>query len=182
MRRLVRFDPETTNNPFADPSDPDYLGYDADLGGRATFEGGIPLNRPPYAYLVAVDLNAGEIAWRVPFGRGSDRLRGHPALRGLDLPDRLGTPGAPGAIVTRGGLVFVSGGEDTLYAFDKATGREVWSAPLTERSTATPMTCRTESGRQFVLVATGSGPARSSRRSRRRDSLAITDVLSRIAR
>lgn len=157
VQRLVKFDPETTNNPFADATDPDYVGYDADLGGRATFEGGIPLNKPPYAWLVAVDLNAGDIAWRVPFGRGSERLRAHPALRGLELPERLGTPGAPGAIVTLGGLVFVGGGEDALYAFDKRTGQEVWSAPLEERSTATPMTYRTASGRQFVLVATGSG-------------------------
>jgi len=151
------FDPETTTNPFADADDPDYVGYDADLGGRATFEGGIPLNKPPYAYLVAVDLNAGDVAWRVPFGRGSDRLRAHPALQGLDLPDRLGTPGAPGSIVTKGGLVIVGGGEDTLYAFDKRTGREVWSALLPERSAATPMTYRTGTGRQFVLIATGSG-------------------------
>ena len=157
VQRLVKFDPETTTNPFADTADPDYVGYDADLGGRATFEDGIPLNKPPYAYLVALDLNTGDIAWRVPFGRGSDRLRAHPALRGVDLPDRLGTPGAPGAIVTRGGLVFAGGGEDTIYAFDKRTGREVWSAPLPERSGATPMTYQTGGGRQFVLIATGSG-------------------------
>ena len=157
VQRLVKFDPETTTNPFADTTDPDYVGYDADLGGRATFEDGIPLNKPPYAYLVALDLNSGDIAWRVPFGRGSDRLRAHPALGGVDLPDRLGTPGAPGSIVTRGGLVFAGGGEDALYAFDKRTGREVWSAPLTERSAATPMTYQTRGGRQFVLIATGSG-------------------------
>ena len=157
VQRLVKFDPETTTNPFADTADPDYVGYDADLGGRATFEDGIPLNKPPYAYIVALDLNTGDIAWRVPFGRGSDRLRVHPALQGVDLPDRLGTPGAPGAIVTRGGLVFAGGGEDALYAFDKRTGREVWSAPLTERSGATPMTYQTGGGRQFVLIATGSG-------------------------
>ena len=72
-------------------------------------------------------------------------------------PTTLGTPGAPGAIVTKGGLVFAGGGEDALYAFDKRAGREVWSAPLSERSTATPMTYRTGTGRQFVLIATGSG-------------------------
>ncbi len=157
MQRLVKFDPETTTNPFADTTDPDYVGYDADLGGRATFENGIPLNKPPYAYLVALDLSTGDVAWRVPFGRGSDRLRAHPALQGIDLPDRLGTPGAPGGIVTRGGLVFVGGGEDALYAFDKRTGRELWSAPLSERSAGTPMTYQTGSGRQFVLIATGAG-------------------------
>lgn len=53
--------------------------------------------------------------------------------------------------------MFVGGGEDALYAFDKLTGREVWSASLPERSTATPMTYRTRMGRQFVLIATGSG-------------------------
>lgn len=155
--RLEKFDPATTRNPFADTTEPDYVGYDTAPGGRPTFEGGLLLNKPPYGYLVAIDLNAGEIAWRVPFGRGSDRVREHPALEGIDLPARLGTPGAPGAIVTNGGLVFAGGGEDALYAFDKRTGRELWSGALSERSTATPMTYQTRRGRQFVLIATGSG-------------------------
>ena len=106
---------------------------------------------------MALDLNAGDLAWRVPFGRGSDGLRRHSALQGVDLPDRLGTPGAPGSIVTRGGLVFVGGGENALYAFDKRTGEELWSAELPQRSAGTPMTYRTGEGRQFVLIATGSG-------------------------
>ena len=59
--------------------------------------------------------------------------------------------------MTGGGLVFAGGGEDALYAFDKRTGRELWSGPLLERSTATPMTYQTGAGRQFVLIATGSG-------------------------
>ena len=154
---LAKFDPSTTRNPFADTNEPEYVGYDTAPGGRPTFEGSLPLNKPPYAYLVAIDLHAGDIAWRVPFGRGSDRLRQHPALQDVDLPDRLGTPGPPGAIVTGGGLVFAGGGEDALYAFDKRTGRELWSGPLLERSTATPMTYQTGAGRQFVLIATGSG-------------------------
>lgn len=154
---LAKFDPDTTTNPFADANEPEYVGYDTAPGGRPTFEGSLPLNKPPYAFLVAIDLNAGEIAWRVPFGSGSSRIRTHPRLAGVDLPDRLGTPGAPGAIVTNGGLVFAGGGEDALYAFDKRTGREVWSGALTERSTATPMTYQTSTGRQFVLIATGSG-------------------------
>ena len=157
VMQLEKFDPITTRNPFADTTEPDYVGYDTAPGARPTFEGSLPLNKPPYAYLVAIDLNAGDIAWRVPFGRGSDRIRAHPALQDVDLPDRLGTPGAPGAIVTGGGLVFAGGGEDALYAFDKRTGRELWFGPLTERSTATPMTYQTRAGRQFVLIATGSG-------------------------
>ena len=115
------------------------------------------MNKPPYAFLVAVDLSTGDIAWRVPFGRGSDGLRRHPALQDVELPERLGTPGPPGSIVTKGGLVFLGGGEDRLYAFDKKSGEELWYSPLAQRSTGTPMTYRTSSGRQFVVIATGSG-------------------------
>ncbi|MEE2636919.1 MAG: PQQ-binding-like beta-propeller repeat protein, partial [Acidobacteriota bacterium] len=132
---LERFDPANTRNPFADTTEPDYVGYDTASGGQAMFEGGLPLNQPPYGFLVAIDMPAGDIAWRVPFGRGSDRIRRHPALDGVDVPDRLGTPGAPGAIVTGGGLVFAGGGENALYAFDKVTGDELWAGPLNERST-----------------------------------------------
>lgn len=154
---LGKFDPASTQNPFADKNDPAYVGYDTVRGNSPTFMDGLPLNKPPYGYLVAIDLDRGEIAWRVPFGKGSDALREHPALAGLALPDRLGTPGAPGSIVTKGGLVFAGGGEEALYAFDKRTGREIWSAPLPQRTTGTPMTYRSRSGRQFVLIATGSG-------------------------
>ena len=88
--------------------------------------GPIPLIKPPYAHLVAIDLNAGEIAWKVPFGEGSRELREHPLLQGVALPERLGTRGNSGSMVTKGGLVFVGGGAPYLYAFDQATGAEVW--------------------------------------------------------
>ena len=84
--------------------------------------GPIPLIKPPYAHLVAIDLNAGEIAWKAPFGEGAPALREHPLLRGVKLPERLGTRGNSGPMVTRGGLVFLGGGAPYLYAFDKATG------------------------------------------------------------
>ncbi len=119
--------------------------------------GAIPLTKPPYAELVAIDLNRGEIAWRVPFGEGSEALRTHPLLKGLTLPARLGTPGNAGPLVTKGGLVFVGSGEPYLYAFDKTTGREVSRVPTGFRVSANPMTYKTQSGRQFVVVATGGG-------------------------
>ena len=72
--------------------------------------GPIPLIKPPYAHLVAIDLNAGEIAWKVPFGEGDPSLRNHPLLRGIELPERLGTHGNSGPMVTKGGLVFLGGG------------------------------------------------------------------------
>ncbi len=68
------------------------------LGGYVPAErsrlGPIPLIKPPYTCL-AIDLNEGEIAWSVRFGEGSRVMRAHPLLRGVDLPERLGTPGAP---------------------------------------------------------------------------------------
>ena len=120
--------------------------------------GPIPLVKPPYARLVAIDLDAGDIAWRVPFGEGSALLRRHPLLRDADLPDRLGTPGANGLMVTGGGLVFIGGGDPYLYAFDAATGREVSRVATEFRTSGNPMTYRSRSGRQFILIATGAGP------------------------
>ena len=117
--------------------------------------GPIPLIKPPYAHLVAIDLNAGEIAWKVPFGEGSRDMREHPLLRGVELPERLGTRGNSGPMVTKGGLVFVGGGAPYLYAFDKATGAEVWRGATPYRTFANPMTYRAQSGRQFIVIATG---------------------------
>ena len=120
--------------------------------------GPIPLIKPPYARLVAIDLNQGEIAWSVPFGEGSQIVRNHPLLRDADLPDRLGTPGANGPIVTAGGLVFLGGGDPYLSALDAATGREVSRVATEFRTSGNPMTYRSRSGRQFIVIATGAGP------------------------
>ena len=119
--------------------------------------GPIPLTRPPYAHLVAIDLNAGEIAWKAPFGEGSEAIRAHPLLEGVDLPERLGTVGNSGPLVTRGGLVLLGGGEPYLYAFDKATGAEVWRGATPFATNGNPMTYLAPSGRQVVIIATGRG-------------------------
>ncbi len=120
--------------------------------------GPIPLIRPPYANLIAIDLNKGDIAWRVPFGEGSAAMRRHPLLKGVTLPDRLGTPGSSSVLVTKTGLVFIGGGDPYLYAFDKATGKELWRTATPRPTSANPMTYRTRSGRQYVLIAGGAGP------------------------
>ncbi len=123
---------------------------------RGAFMGGLPLLKPPYGTLTAIDLDEGTIAWRVTLG-STPGLRNHPALQGVRLPAQLGAQGPPGAIVTKGGLVFVGGGDTALHALDKATGKELWRALLPQPTTGTPMTYRTASGRQYVVIATGSG-------------------------
>ncbi len=120
--------------------------------------GPIPLIKPSYAKLTAIDLNKGELAWSVPFGEGSPLIRTHPLLNGVELPERLGTPGANGPMVTASGLVFIGGGERYLYAFDVALGHEVARVPTEFRTSGNPMTYVTEEGRQFIMVATGAGP------------------------
>jgi len=127
-------------------------------GGEEASVEGLPLTAPPYAVLTAVDLNRGEIAWKVPLGEGDPSLRSHPLLKGVTLPERLGSPNSRGgAMVTRSGLVFIGGGDRYFYAFDTKTGKEVWRTKIPYTHTANPMTYRTRSGRQFIVVATGMG-------------------------
>ncbi|PYR53161.1 MAG: pyrroloquinoline quinone-dependent dehydrogenase [Acidobacteria bacterium] len=144
-------------NPFAATSDFEYAGGPQNLAASATFMNGLPLHKPPYAMLTAIDLNRGEISWRVPFGKGSNFLRNHPALKNVSLPDRLGTPGGGAPIVTKGGLLFIGGGESALIVVDKSTGLELRRLELPRRANATPMTYRSRAGRQFVLMSTGNG-------------------------
>ncbi len=127
-------------------------------GGEDASVEGLPLTSPPYAVLTAVDLNNGEIAWRVPLGEGNAAIRSHPLLKGVTLPDRLGSPNNRGGpLVTRSGLVFIGGGDRYLYAFDGKNGKEVWRTAIPFANTANPMTYRTRSGRQFIVMATGMG-------------------------
>ena len=166
------FDPETgylivrANNAIGvnavgknNGSDPlvqvDYSHVFADRA-TANLPGGLPLVSPPYAVLAAIDLNRGEIVWRVPLGDNAT-VRNHPLLKGVTLPDRLGSAGnLGGAMVTKSGLIFIGGGDGYFYAFETKTGKEVWRAKIPYNNTANPMTYRTKSGRQFIVMATGS--------------------------
>ena len=122
-----------------------------DSGGRPT---SLPINKPPYGTMVAIDLNTGDTKWDVPFG-DTPSIRNNPALKGVTLPPLLGVAGSPGPIVTAGGLLFATGGGSTLYALDTRDGKTLWSADLGQNSGATPMTYRTSAGKQFVVIATG---------------------------
>ena len=155
---LPDVDVDYTNNCAWGASGTIFRGLPGEVEAKRSRLGPIPIIKPPYANLVAIDLNRGEIAWKVPFGEGSTLIRNHPLLRDADLPARLGTPGSNGPMTTATGLVFIGGGERYLYAFDVATGREISRTPTNFRTSGNPMTYVTRSGRQFVVIATGAGP------------------------
>jgi quinoprotein glucose dehydrogenase len=151
--RITRPD-RTEQNPRASEVDAEWAGDLRNMS--ATFANGLPLTKPPYAHLTAIDLNQGAIAWQVPFGDWPT-LREHPALKGVSLPARLGATGPMGTLATKGGLIFAAGGDTAFYAFEAKSGREVWRHALSRRGTSTPMTYRTASGRQMIALATGTG-------------------------
>jgi quinoprotein glucose dehydrogenase len=140
-------------NPRASEVDADLSG---DLGVQATFHGRLPLTKPPYGHVTAIDLNHGTIAWQEPFGDWPE-LRSNAALKGVKLPDHLGIAGPQGGVVTKGGLFFVGGEDRALHAIDKTNGKDLWQGDLGERSYGDPMTYRTRSGKQFVVITAGQG-------------------------
>ena len=118
---------------------------------------GLPLIKPPYSRITAIDLDRGEFRWQVPFGATPDNIRNHPALKGLNLPP-LGRQGNnSGTLVTQTLLVAgesnfgptPSGARGAmLRAFDKSTGREVGAVYLPAPQSGSPMTYMLN-GKQF---------------------------------
>jgi quinoprotein glucose dehydrogenase len=124
---------------------------------------GLPLIKPPYGRITAIDLNSGEHVWQIAHGETPDEIRNHPALKGLTIP-RTGRPGFIGTLTTKTLVIAGEAGQFTtpngqrgamLRAYDKATGREVGSHYMPAPQTGSPMTYLRD-GRQYVVVAIGS--------------------------
>lgn len=139
---------------------------------------GLPLVKPPYGRVTALNMNTGELEWSVANGDGA---RDHPLLRDLDLPP-LGIPNRPAPLVTKS-LLFVGEGSDavvgtvpggggaydgpdtgydeswrwgTLFrAYDKSSGNTVFEIDLAAGTTGAPMTYMHE-GKQYIVVAVSS--------------------------
>ena len=169
------FDPETgilyvpsiTGTFAADliPGDQDRTNLRYTRGTREIIAGprGLPIMKPPYGRIVAIDLNTGEHLWTVPNGDGP---RDHPALAHLNLPP-LGQPSHNMPLVTKT-LLFVShgdpimagrppsGADDTmLRAYDKASGHMVWKMELPAGTTGAIMTYM-HRGKQYIVAPVGS--------------------------
>ena len=121
---------------------------------------GLPLLKPPYSRMTAIDMNTGEHEWMVPLGDG-DRYRNHPMLRDLNLPP-LGGDGAGGPVLTKTLVVSAlsAGGSDggpRLVARSKETGEELGSIDLPTGAIGTPMTYMVN-GKQHIALAIGGRP------------------------
>jgi quinoprotein glucose dehydrogenase len=137
------------------------LGFPAVLPGSDAMPGpqGLPFTKPPYGSIVAIDMNRGDIRWKVANGDGP---RNHPALKGLNLPP-LGVAGRPTPLLTRR-LLFLGEGSDalagvlgsgrTFRAYNKETGAVVWQTELPAGTTSGPITYVVR-GKQFVVVPIG---------------------------
>ena len=119
---------------------------------------GLPLWKPPYSRMTAIDMNRGEHAWMIPTGRG-DRIRDHPMVRDLNLPPVGGDAGRSGPLLTKTLLIhaLTAGGTTNgprLVAYDKATGAERASIDLPAGALGAPMTYMLD-GNQYIAVTVG---------------------------
>jgi quinoprotein glucose dehydrogenase len=121
---------------------------------------GLPLLKPPYGTISAIDMDRGEILWRIAHGETPDDIKNHPLLAGLTIP-RTGQAGSPGTLVTRTLLIAgerlyttTPSGElgAMLRAYDKATGKEVGAVYMAAPQSGSPMTYLYE-GEQYLAVA-----------------------------
>jgi len=134
--------------------DPDGPYEGIPVGGRFSIKGPtaqqLPCQQPPWGELAAVNVNTGEIAWKVTLGVTDSLPEGK---------QNTGRPGNGGTIATAGGIVFVGATDDARFrAFDAKTGKELWTVKLPGAAEATPSTYLGADGKQYVVItATGGG-------------------------
>jgi quinoprotein glucose dehydrogenase len=124
---------------------------------------GLPLNKPPYGRITAIDLNSGKIVWQVPHGETPDFIKNHPLLKGIKIP-RTGQAGILGTLTTKSLVICGDSGLFTdehgrkgarLRAYDKATGEEKGAVFMDKVQTGAAMTYMA-GGQQYIVTAIGS--------------------------
>jgi glucose dehydrogenase len=103
--------------------------------------------RPPWAKLIAINANTGEIAWQTTLGLTEQLPEGK---------QNTGNSGSAGPTVTAGGLVFIGATNDRRFrAFDSKTGKELWVARLAANGNANPISYQSRNGKQYVAIVAG---------------------------
>jgi quinoprotein glucose dehydrogenase len=136
---------KTASEPLPHP-----LKYTIDGYGWFKDPDGYPAEVPPWGTLNAINLESGEIVWKIPFGE-------YPELVAKGVPN-TGSQNYGGPVVTTGGLIFIGATirDRKFHAYDKTTGKLLWEAVLPAAGNATPATYAVE-GRQFVVIGAGGG-------------------------
>ncbi|MBI3400423.1 MAG: PQQ-binding-like beta-propeller repeat protein [Acidobacteria bacterium] len=129
--------------------------------------GGLPIIKPPYGVITALDMHDGTMKWQVPHGDTPDAVRNSPLLKGLNIP-KTGQNGIVGVCLTKS-LVIVGDPQVTsppgppdrprgamLRAYDQETGKEVGAVWMPSSQSGNPMTYMLD-GRQYIIVAVGGG-------------------------
>lgn len=166
----------TIKNPNHDRSDFEYVYSRGNppAGTKATPRGqfksgqlsvqGLPLFKPPWGRITAIDLARGEFAWQIAHGETPDEVKNHPLLKGLSIP-RTGRPGLLSPVVTKTLVICGEGGFATqadgrqgalLRAYDKATGADRGAVYMPAPQTGSPMTYML-GGKQHIVLAIGGG-------------------------
>jgi quinoprotein glucose dehydrogenase len=135
----------------------------ANAGPRVFGPQGLPMVKPPWGRITAIDLNKGEIKWMVPNGDAPDWIKNHPALKGVDL-SKTGRYEHSGILVTKtllfagegSGLFAVQPGSGgpMFRAYDKATGAVIFEYKLPANQSGVPMTYMAN-GKQYIVVPVG---------------------------
>ncbi len=137
------------------------LTYFQGRGGNPAMPQGLPLLKPPYSRMTAIDMKTGEHAWMVPLGAG-DNIRSHAMLKGLNLPPLGGDSTMSGPLLTKTLLIgaLIRGGSKNgprLVARDKTNGREIASVDLPGVAIGTPMTYLVD-GKQYIALTVQAQP------------------------
>jgi quinoprotein glucose dehydrogenase len=128
-------------------------------GGNVTVQG-LPLIKPPYGRITALDMNKGTLVWQIAHGDTPDNIKNNPALKGVTIP-KTGRQGRIGVLITKtlaiageGGFVTTPNGQRgaMLRAYDKMTGQDVGAVYMPAPQTGSPMTYL-HNGKQYLVVA-----------------------------
>jgi glucose dehydrogenase len=117
----------------------------------------LPIYKPPYSHITAIDMNTGDHLWQIPVGETPARVLEHPDLQGMEIPN-TGSGETPPMVVTPTMLMYAASASDgtpLLFAIDKDTGRELGRVEVGD-SSRYGMMSYVHDGRQYVLLQTGS--------------------------
>src|SRR4029079_15172978 len=134
-------------------------------GGPSITVQGLPLIRPPYGRISAIDLNKGTIVWQVPHGDTPDEVRNNPALKGVNIPRTVRGAGRIGALFTNTLVIAGEAGYATtekgrgakLRAYDKATGADAGEIFMPAPQTGSPITYMRTGKQSIVAAISGAG-------------------------